>query len=322
MLSALGRWVLAWSAQSRPWTNVVGLARTLLALGTTLTLAFNDTGLLLRPAAGIPDVPRCDGVRQLGAFCLAPAHLGVVRWLAVILLLVAASGWRPRITALPHWWIAFSFQANAILIDGGDHVTTILTLLLVPVALSDPRRWHWDNDAAAAAPGHRIYARTAAAVTLVVIRVQVAAIYLDAAITKFPVREWADGTVLYYWFGDPVFGLPRWLERAGNAVVTRPAVAVATWSILLLEVVLAMGLVMDKRFRPYLLVSGVLLHTGIAFVHGLPTFGLAMASALILYLRAPERPFALGRASARATRARYEGDAGLSERALGTSAPT
>lgn len=36
-----------------PWTNAYGLARSLIGLATLLTLLFNDSSILFKPAAGL-----------------------------------------------------------------------------------------------------------------------------------------------------------------------------------------------------------------------------------------------------------------------------
>jgi antimicrobial peptide system SdpB family protein len=297
MLTSVGRRVLTWSQTISPWTNVIGFSRTLLALGTAITLLANETSLLFRPGSGVPDFPQCAGIRQIGTFCVAPPqHLELTRWLAVAVLLLVASGWRPRFTALPHWWITFSLQANAVVIDGGDQISSILTLLLLPVALTDERRWHWQNASPrwAAAPA-RTAARVVAGIWLIAVRLQVAGVYFHAAVGKLPVAEWADGTALYYWFSDPVFGAPGWLQPVVNAVLHVPAVALLTWSILVLELALAVGLLLPKGQRRVLLIAGITFHGGIALIHGLASFAMAMTAALILYLRPPEDVFVFGR---------------------------
>ncbi len=51
MLTRIGRWGRRWAASATPWTNVYGVGRTLLALGTLVTLAFTRTSQLILPAA-------------------------------------------------------------------------------------------------------------------------------------------------------------------------------------------------------------------------------------------------------------------------------
>jgi antimicrobial peptide system SdpB family protein len=295
MLTRIGVRARRWAADQNPWTNVYGLARTLLALGTATTLAFTHSAQLFGPAAGILHAPVCDGVRGFGAFCLVPERgLELARWVAVLLLLVTASGWRPRVTALLQFWIAFSFQNNATIIDGGDQATLVLSILLLPVALTDSRVWHWGPAPESKAPltGGEEMRRLVALFALLLVRVQVAGIYFHAAIGKFGVEEWVDGTAVYYFFLDPTFGasaavLPFLRPILKSAV----GVCLISWGTLVLEYLLSAALFMPKRYWRPLLVAGLALHAGIIMVHGLVSFGFAMFAALVLYLRPIEAAF-------------------------------
>jgi antimicrobial peptide system SdpB family protein len=203
-------------------------------------------------------------------------------------LLLVISGWRPRLTALPHWWISYSFAASASMIDGGDQVVATLTLLLLPVALTDSRRSHWAGTGTGGTA-----ASIAAQAGLVLVRVQMAVVYLFAAVLKFPSEEWANGTALYYSWQDPVFGPPGFL-RVLTAWIGRSVLVVPlTWSVLVLELALAAALVAPLRFRTRLLPLALLFHAGIAVIHGMPSFALAMVGGLVLYLRPTWQPFPL-----------------------------
>ena len=139
-LIKLDQWIERFTSID-PWTNVYGAARSLLALSLLLTLAFSDVHVLFRPAVGIDTVPICNGITgRISLFCLLHGHLALAKAIAIILLLIVASGWRPRITGLIHWWVGVSFMSSAILVDGGDQVASVLALLLVPVTLTDQRR--------------------------------------------------------------------------------------------------------------------------------------------------------------------------------------
>jgi antimicrobial peptide system SdpB family protein len=297
LLEGLGARGRSWARAVDPWTNVYGLARTLIAGSTAMTLAFNRTTTLFVPAAGGIRAPLCDGVRGGGLYCLVPEHdLGLARWIAVALLLVVASGYRPRFTGVLHWWLAFSLQANALTIDGGDNAAAVLSLLLIPVTLTDPRKWHWQKAPAVANTASDDALRLVALVTLVVVRVQVAGIYFHAAIGKLAVEEWTNGTALYYLSQSPIFGASGVVAAALRAiVVSAVGVTLMTWSVLVLEYFLSAGLVMPKRFWGTLYVLGLSLHAGIIVIHGLWSFSTVMFAALTLYLRPTERPFALDR---------------------------
>lgn len=297
MLEKLGHWA-GRLTNLCPWTNVYGLARSLLAAGTLGTLVFNSPNTLFHPALGLSQVPYCQGPSSISLFCVLPqAHLELARWLAVAILTLVMSGWRPRWTALPHWWIAFSLQVSATIVDGGDQVTSVLTLLLLPIALTDARKWHWSLPKglnSLPATGREESQRLIANMTLWLIRLQVAAIYLNAAIGKMGVEQWDNGTSLYYWFNDPTFGTPMWMRPTVVAMVRIPfVVAMLTWGVMVLEFLLALGLILPSRARRYLLWAGIALHTGIMVMMGLVSFGLAMFGALVLYLRPADQPLRL-----------------------------
>ena len=297
MLTRIGNAARRWSGSIEPWTNVYGVGRTLLALGTLGTLLFSHSTVFFRPAAGVESAPYCtDALQNLALFCLCPrVQLELARWIAIVILAVAASGWRPRITGVLHWWIAFSLQATASAIDGGDQITAVLTLLLIPVTLTDARKWHWQKPLERNAECQKLIALA----TLLIIRLQVAGVYFHAAMGKFVVTEWKDGTALYYWLLDPFFGAPGWLRPILTPILSNGiAVSLLTWGTLVLEIALFMALVMPKRYWGPLLVAGIAFHAGIAVMQGLISFGLAMSAALVLYLRPIERPFGLPKLSA------------------------
>ena len=140
MLNKYSEKILKTIKNSKPWTNVYGLSRTLIALSLLITFIFNDIYNLFRPVAGLTEYPVCSNY-EISVFCLLPAeYLPLTKWLVIILLIVIASGWRPRYTGILHFWIASSFQNTAATLDGGEQVATVLTLLLVPLTILDNRK--------------------------------------------------------------------------------------------------------------------------------------------------------------------------------------
>jgi antimicrobial peptide system SdpB family protein len=262
----------------KPWTNRYGLARTLLALGTLLTLAFNRPEILFHHGSGSNAPLKCDGVAGLSLYCHVPASdFGWLSAVFCLVLLVIASGWRPRFTALFHWYISLCVFASASITDGGDQVTEVATLLLLPLCLTDARRWHWSPS-----PVGSLTSRAVAVSTAFVIQLQVAVIYLDACIAKLAVPEWTDGTALYYDFISPYIGAPTLLHSFVYAVGTSPLVALITWSVLVLEFSLGVNLLLPRRARTVVLGIALGFHLAIAIFIGIPTFALAMFAMLLL----------------------------------------
>lgn len=294
VLERVGTWAVRYAREARVWTNVYGLSRTLLALSTAGTLFFNSSGTLFTPVGPPYHLPVCLGLARLSFFCLfPPAYLGIARFLAAFGFLAIASGWRPRWTGVLHWWLALSFALSEATPDGGDQLAADLALLFVPVTLMDRRRWHWDTPPSENL-GSLIYILRGlvAASALTVARIQVAAVYFHAAIAKFRVEEWRDGTALYYWFTNPIVGA-KGIVAQGVAFLTKSEtlIPLLTWGSIGIEVLLFMALVMPKKAWAPMLYLGLTFHLFIALLFGLTSFSIIMAGALVIYLRPTEKEF-------------------------------
>ena len=267
-----------------PFGGVLGLARTSLALATLVTLISETPEILFNPTreVGYP----IEGGLGLAKWTLFIAidDVAVARLVAIALLVLVASGFRPRWTGLLHWWVTYSFQIRCAIPDGSDQVATVLTFLLVPVTLCDPRIWHWTQFARASGAAEIVGARIAH-YALAAIRVQVAVIYGHAGLGKLAVPEWANGTALYYFLSDPGIGLASplrevWLDLSRHALV----LCALTWAPIALEVLLLLALTGSQRYRRLLLAPGILFHFGNWVLFGLGSFFLAMTAALLLFL--------------------------------------
>jgi antimicrobial peptide system SdpB family protein len=289
---AIQQIVMRW-ASSSPWSNVYGVARSLLAMGTALTLIFNNSNILFRPLTESADRIAGIGMSKFSIFYLLSNHLELARLISIIILLIVASGWRPRITEFFHWWMSFSLMSSCSIIDGGDQITAILALFLLPVCVSDKRKWHWSRANNLTNSDNLSKFKSIISMScFLVIRIQVAIIYLNAGVEKLSVREWTDGTALYYWFENPVIGLDNFMKPLVMPLLSNPfIVAFSTWGVIATEIVLFMALTMPKKYWPMLLKIGFALHFGIIVVHGLVSFFFAMAAALVLYLRPLEQEF-------------------------------
>ncbi|TFD85084.1 hypothetical protein E3T61_18335 [Cryobacterium lactosi] len=283
MLEKFSSFVYAWS--SRPvWTGNLGLARTLIALSGLGTQVFSSVNTLIRPAAGAPDM-FCAGPASMSIWCLTPAagH-GWARLACILILAVAASGWRPRYTALPMWWVLVGNQASLTVIDGGDQIISVLAFLLIPLSLIDSRVWHWKTAPAEAGAKHP-KTMVLAHISIVVLQVQVAFVYINSCLAKLGVPEWLDGTALYYWLRDPMFGPSGSFREATDLLMVHAIpVAAVTWGTLLLEFFLGISIFIPRKYRLVLLPLGVAFHLGIAVLMGLWSFAFAMWGGLILLL--------------------------------------
>jgi len=298
MFQRLGKWSLDWLQRSTPWSNVYGAARSLIALAHLLTFTACSSTTLFHPILGVLETPQGEGITRYGFFYLLRGHLDLARWLASIVLLLVVIGWRPRWTGLLHAYLAWSFDHNGSMIEGGEQVAQILTMLMIPVTLTDSRKWHWGPSLMVPIDGNAaILRKMVASIFLVAIRLQVCGIYLHASTGKFTVQAWADGTAMYYFVSNHTFGPAPWLRPFALWLCDHGALLTSmTWGAMLIEVALAASLLADKRWWTPFLLAGVFLHTGIALIHGLISFALIMIGAVVLYLRPKERPFTVPRA--------------------------
>lgn len=263
------------------WGNLLGLSRSLMALGTSLTLLFNSSHELL-----INGEPSRDPF-GISIFFILKQHIAIATLLSLVILIFTIIGWRPRITSIFHWWITYSFSNSFSSIDGGDHINTILTALLLPVCLTDSRKWHWDS--IERMPLYRMSLSLSvrsiiAQVSFLVIKIQISFIYLHSAVAKVAVEEWMNGTALYYWFTHPVFGANEYISTLLSFLIYNDfLLTYLTWLVILFEFCLFAGIFMDTKLKKYFLGLGLLFHFLIFLIHGLFTFFLIMAGVLILY---------------------------------------
>lgn len=261
-----------------PFDMTLGLARSLLAASTALTLLATEPEHLFARAVGREQTPACQGPARFGIFCAMREDLDGARVLAILLLLLVASGYRPRFTGVVHWYVSASLFTSGTVLDGGEQVTTVLTLLLVPITLLDSRRWHWHTGTQAGS-----WQSPLAVISRYAICVQVAVIYLHAGLAKFGSSDWAEGTQLYYVAHSPYFGFPSWaMELTGPLLNSPTFLPLATWSVLALEIGVGLALLLPRYWQLGFLYVGIVFHLGIGIFLGIPSFALAMIAALVL----------------------------------------
>lgn len=266
-----------------PYTNVVGFSRSLIALGTLLTLLINpvDT-IFIRKISGSFIIPPLQNefANKINFFyAIGKDNLVVMKWCAIIALILVISGYFQKITSVLHWWISFSFLHSAAVIDGGDQIASILTLLLIPVCFFDNRKNHWDLKK------EQLKAANLVSIFFIyIIRIQVAVIYFHASVGKFENTEWANGTALYYWLNHSFFGMPDYFSFINNFLENPFFVSILTYGVLILELLLFLGLVASVRYRKAILIIALGFHFFIILFHGIFSFFFSISAALILYL--------------------------------------
>lgn len=268
-----------------PYTDVLGLSRSVIALGTLLTLLTNtssvlmqkmDTGEYLNPLINpIADINKFNFFLLFGV-----EQFDLMRYLAIFLLLLVISGYFIKVTSLLHWWISISFFLSSSVIDGGDQIASILSFLLIPICLTDERKNHWDSIEPYSKPKNII-----GIVAINLIRLQVAIIYFHAAVGKFDILEWRNGTAIYYWFNHSFFGMPRYLANPMNYLMSNKwVVSILTYSVLIGEITLFLCLTASKKVRKLIFPFAILFHFLIIIYHGIFSFFFSIVGGLIIYL--------------------------------------
>ncbi|MEC1635536.1 hypothetical protein P9D98_12805 [Bacillus mojavensis] len=283
MLENIKQTITGWDERN-PWTNVYGLARSIIALSSLLTLLVNHPSLIMKPASGISSYPACK--MNLSLFCLGENNymmLNLVRWICIAILVLVVIGWRPRITGILHWYVSYSLQSSLIVIDGGEQAAAVMTFLLIPITLTDPRKWHWSGRPDDA-EGQRTIGKITAFISYFVIRLQVAVLYFHSTVAKLSQQEWVDGTAVYYFAQEKTIGFNGFFQALTKPFVTSPLVVIPTWGTLLVQIVIFAALFAPKKHWRLILIIAVFMHEIFAVMLGLISFSVIMAGILILYL--------------------------------------
>lgn len=266
------------------YTYKLGIARSVLALSTFLTIMLNSPEVLFKNAhvLNADNLEPSQYIFQRFNFFLlfGVDHLLMAKLAATSILLLIICGFRPRWTCILHSWVCISFNYATLLIEGGDQIAANLSLMLIPICLLDQRKWHWATD------NHRSgKTKLISGYFLLIIKFQMCMIYFHAGIGKIAINEWANGTAVYYWLNDPIFGMTDWMHPFVDPILSNAfGVALLTWGTVILEILLFMAIIMGNQAKRNLFILGIIFHFGILFFHGLVSFFFSMTAGLMLYL--------------------------------------
>lgn len=156
-----------------------------------------------------------------------------------------------------------SIQQSFLPVDGGDQISMVITFLLIPITLLDFRFNYFLSKKK---------------------KLNKYIIYINAAIERLRNKEWADGTALYYFFSDSVFGIPEWEYQLTSFIWESNLIILVTWSVTALEFFLAFNIIQNKVTNKIALILGIIFHVFIGLTIGIWTFTIVMIACLILYL--------------------------------------
>lgn len=260
----------------------IQIGRTFIAGAQLLTIALTKPSNLFAPQSGVPAFPHCEGtVQKLSVYCIPHMDQSLATVLLGAIFVWVISGYRPRYSAVFHWWASLSVGVSWSLPDGGEAIARIITLLLIPVCLAYPYASGWSASRLRPISANL---NILSFVFLWSIRAEMAFIYFDASISKFGVPEWVDGSAMYYIARGSMFGVSGPLAAPYLWITRIPAgVIFITWSALLIEILIAVFILFsdNKYCRRAAITSDILLHAGIGILMGIWSFSLIMIGASI-----------------------------------------
>lgn len=263
------------------FNNTYGLARTVIAAGNLATFALTDFSLyfdkdifLVKPSGTLPNF----------FYIFGESGLVYSQIMSIIILLWVMSGYLPQITGILHAWIVYSFSTFSLLVEGGDQISQIILILLIPVTLFDKRINHWADHDFFRYRRPDFFAQFSYS-CIVMIQLQICILYFFSFVEKFKVAEWRNGSVFYYWYNHRPFGANEFIHEILNPFINYKIVYIAiTWSVLLLEILLAGAIMSSAKFKKNLFYFAFAFHFMIWIIHGLASFYMAMVGGLIIYL--------------------------------------
>ncbi|WPO91736.1 hypothetical protein [Chryseobacterium sp. HR92] len=259
------------------------LARCFLAFGALLILLFNDSYEISNIDIGLL-ADRIENKFSIDFSIFSFFSPPIAKAICIFILLFVFTGYLPQLSCFLQAWVHLSICNSFVIVEGGDQVASNLSLLLIPVCLFDTRINQWNKERI----NLSLYLKNRNVffgVYYFLIRLQVAVIYLHAGVGKLYKEDWRDGTGLYYWLNNNIFGAPDFILKYLNILTLSSFSPVISWSIIFLELGLfACILATNRRILMLFFFLGVLFHFCIFILHGLMSFMFPMIGALILYL--------------------------------------
>jgi antimicrobial peptide system SdpB family protein len=270
-----------------PWTNIYGVSRSIIASATFLTLLVNPIDILIKPTGiDISEIATTSELQKTSLFYILSGDLlSIAKIISMIVLFLVIIGYKPKFTGVFHWYVTFSFSNSVVLVNGGDQIAAILTLLLIPVTLFDNRTWHWEPWNVDKESIKLKMKSIISYSSIVVIRIQMSIIYFMAGVSKLAVDEWADGTAIYYWFNHSSIGLVDWQYKILEPILVNSfTIMTLTWGAILIEILLACAIFMNSNWKKFMYAFGIMFHLSIALFMGLISFSMIMIAGLTIYL--------------------------------------
>lgn len=258
--------------KNNPYKFNYQLPRTILASAQLSTLLFSNYNL-----SNNKEMNFLGKIVDLSIF-----NLDYIKWIPILILIWVISGYYYKLSGVAHFLSSFLIFQTQILVEGGEQICVIVTFLLMIICFGDQRKNLWNKDIKYTSNKFLFnFSKSAFSI----IKIQVAIIYLFAASIKIKTDFWVEGSAMYYWINNPLFGANPFFRYILDPIFENHVFSsLITWGVLIIEFLLFGALFMNKRQKIYMFIGGVSLHVGIIFIMGLWSFGLIMIACLILYL--------------------------------------
>lgn len=250
------------------------ISRSILAISMLITILFSNTHALF-PDYHISRLKNSAfGIEKINIF-LYFDNVQIPFYICTTVLIIVIFGILPAITSILHFVITFSMYNTMLVSEGGDQINMILTLLIIPFCLNNIKL----NGYKLSFISNNLFLK----LNLLFIKIQMSIIYLQACIEKIYQKEWNNGTAMYYWFNDSLFGANIFFKTIfGFLFENNFSLFIITWSVIFLEFFLSLSIFMKQKNRYIFFCISFLFHFLIFLIHGLGTFFISMTAGLIL----------------------------------------
>jgi antimicrobial peptide system SdpB family protein len=159
--------------------------------------------------------------------------------------------------------------------EGGDQINMILTLLIIPFCFAN----HNLNGFQCNFIKNNLFLK----LNLIAIKIQLSILYLQASIEKIYQKDWNNGTAMYYWFNDSLFGSNEFFKIIfGFLFENNFSLFLITWLVIFFEFFFSISIFMKQKVKYFFFVIAFTFHLLIFLIHGLGTFCLSMTAGLVL----------------------------------------
>lgn len=205
--------------------------------------------------------------------------VATMAWLLLVASVLLALGCFTRWTAWLTFVLTLAVQRyNPTAFNGGDFI--LRGVLLLGLALG-PSGAYLSVDAYRRDGGFRWSAPLISAWSLRFIQLHISLGYVLTVLLKLRGNTWLGGTAIWYALNlDDLarIQLPNWIKAP-------PIGALLSWGTLVVELGVGIG-VWVKRWRPWVILSGVLLHLGIALTFEIGFFSYVMMASYLAWVPA------------------------------------